>query len=160
MAAEWYCRIMGEERGPMPAQDLVAFARSGPLTPNDFVKRGEHGNWVRAELVRGLFNLPHTAPTVSSGELVVAIERKAPTTHSVRSRAPKQYWIKIREFGTKAAGPFSAAQVREFAQLGALKPPHLVSTNRRQWSRAGRVRGLVFGGAAADAEALSDSSVA
>jgi hypothetical protein len=160
MATEWYCKIMGEQWGPMCSEELVAFARGGPLTPNDVVKHGEQGIWVRAELVRGLFKLPHTAPTATSGDLVVAVQPKAPAKHPARSRAAKQYWIKIREFGTKAAGPFSAKQVREFAQLGALKPSHLVSTNRRHWSRAGRVRGLVFGGAAAESEALSDSSVA
>ncbi len=154
MGTEWYCRIMGEERGPMSGQELIAAAREGPLTPNDVVKRSDQGTWVRAELVSGLFKSPPTAPTVSSGRLAVATTRPAPAMRSMRSTVPKQYWIKVGRVGKKTAGPFCARQIREFAEIGVLKPAHFISNDRRHWSPAEQVCGLVFGGAAAEAKTV------
>ena len=75
MATEWFCKIMGEEWGPMSAQELIAVARRGRLTRDDNVKRGDQGTWVRAEVVRGLFNSPPIAATVTSDRLVAAVQR-------------------------------------------------------------------------------------
>ena len=55
MATEWYCKIMGDEWGPMSSQELMAVAQRGRLTRNDTVRRGADGTWVRAEVVKGLF---------------------------------------------------------------------------------------------------------
>jgi hypothetical protein len=159
MATEWFCKIMGEEWGPMSAQELIAVARRGRLTRDDNVKRGDQGTWVRAEVVRGLFNSPPIAATVTSDRLVAAVQRAAPAKRSVvLSIDPMRYWIKIGQVGTRVAGPFSADRVRQFAEQSVLKPFHLVSNDRRHWYRAVDARGLVFGGAAASAETVSTRS--
>jgi GYF domain 2 len=145
MASEWFCRIMGEEWGPMSAQELIAVAQRGRLTRDDFVKQGAKGTWVRAELVRGLFNTPPVAPTVTSDRLIAAVQRAAPAQRSTTPTDPLNYWIKIQPVGKRVAGPFSARHIRQFAELGVLKPFHLVSNDRRHWSRAVHVPGLVFG---------------
>jgi hypothetical protein len=155
MATEWYCRIMSEEWGPMSEQELIAVARRGRLARDDTVKRGNAGTWVRAELVRGLFNSPPAATTATSDRVVAAIQQAAPAKRSVRSVVPTRYWIKMGPKGTRVAGPFSAKAVRQFAEHGILKPFHLVSNDRRHWTRAVHVRGLVFGGAAPEAETAS-----
>jgi GYF domain 2 len=159
MATEWFCKIMGEEWGPMSQQELVAVARRGRLTRDDNVKRGDQGTWVRAEVVRGLFNSPPIAATVTSDRLVAAVQRAAPAKRSVvLSIDPMRYWIKIGQVGTRVAGPFSADRVRQFAEQGVLKPFHLVSNDRRHWYRAVDARGMVFGGAAASAKTISARS--
>jgi hypothetical protein len=155
MATEWYCKIMGEEWGPMSSQELLAVAQRGRLTRDDTVRRGNRGTWVRAELVGGLFKAPATAPTATTGHLAVSPKQPAPAKRSMRSVLPGKYWIKVGRVGRKAAGPFCARQIREFAEIGVLKPTHLVSNDRRHWSPAGHINGLVFGGARAEAETVS-----
>lgn len=144
MASEWFCRIMGDVWGPMSSQELIAVAQRGRLTRDDNVKRGNEGTWVRAELVRGLFNSPPAAATVTSHRLVAAVQRAAQAKRSVSSIAPTQYWIKIRLTEKRSAGPFSARIIRQFAEQGVLKPFHMVSNDRRHWSRALHVPELVF----------------
>ncbi len=46
--ADWYCRIMGAEFGPMTEEDLVIIYRSGQLAAHDLVREGPHGQWFPA----------------------------------------------------------------------------------------------------------------
>lgn len=55
MPAEWYCRIAGEEHGPLIASQLRAMAATGHLSPGDAVRQGAAGVWVPAASVKGLF---------------------------------------------------------------------------------------------------------
>ncbi|MEX2308080.1 MAG: hypothetical protein WD738_10835 [Pirellulales bacterium] len=152
MAAEWFCRIMGDEWGPMSAMELVAVARWGRLTRDDTVRCGTKGTWVRAELVRGLFNTAQVAATVTSGRVVIDARRARPAKRSVRKIVPTQYWVRVDE---KIAGPFSSRELRQMAEQGALKPFHWISKDRERWARAALVKGLSFGGANADAATMS-----
>jgi hypothetical protein len=152
MTAEWYCQIMGEEWGPMSAMELIAVARWGRLSRDNLVRRGAGGTWVRAELVRGLFNAPPVAATVTSDRLVAAVKKAAPAKRSVRKAAPTHYWVKAER---KQTGPYTSRELRQMAEHGALKPFHLISKDRERWARAGQVKGLAFGGASADAVTMS-----
>ncbi len=155
MATEWYCRIMGDEWGPMSAEELMAVARWGNLSRDDVVRAGSGETWVRAELVEGLFDSPPPAATIMPGRSASAAQRPAPAKRSVRSIAPTQYWIKTGPVRKSAAGPFSARIVRKFAEQGVLKPFHLVSDDRRNWVRAGQISGVAFGEATAKTEKVS-----
>ncbi len=152
MATEWYCRIMGDEWGPMSATELIAVARWGRLTRDDTVRRGNKGTWVRAELVKGLFNSQPVAATVTSDRLVAAARQVAPAKRSVRKVAPTQYWV---DLGGKISGPFTGGELREMAEQGGLKPQHLISKNRKHWTRAAKVKGLSFGRASAEEATMS-----
>ncbi len=156
MAAEWYCRIMGDEWGPMSSMELIAVARWGRLSRDDTVRKGTDGNWVRAELVRGLFNSPPVAQTVSSDRLVAAARAAAPARRSVRKRVPTRYWVMA---GRKLAGPFSSRELRRMAEQGSLKPADRISKDRSHWTPAAEVKGLVFGGASEAAARTSVRSV-
>jgi hypothetical protein len=147
---------MGEEWGPMSTLELIDIARRGRLTRDDVVRRAGSGTWVRAELVEGLFNTQPAAQTVTSDRFV-ATRRKAalPAHRSLRKVSPTQYWIRIDK---KVSGPFTSSELRQMAERGALKPYHYIGKDRQRWTRAIDVRGLVFGGAAADEETLSARS--
>ena len=66
MAAQWYCRIRGEETGPFDARDLKSIARSGQLLPENLVRKGAEGSWVVASKVQGLFKDTPTKTTKAS----------------------------------------------------------------------------------------------
>ena len=55
MAIDWFCRIRGQLRGPLSAQDLKGLAASGQLAPDSLVRQGVSGAWVKAARVKGLF---------------------------------------------------------------------------------------------------------
>jgi hypothetical protein len=152
MNGEWYCKIMGEQWGPMSAMELIAVARWGRLSRDDQVRREDSGTWVRAELVKGLFNGPPVAATVTSDRLVAAVKNAAPAKRSVRKGTPSKYWVKI---GEKISGPFASGELRQMAESGALKPSYLISRDRQRWTAAAKVKGLSFGGASADAATMS-----
>ncbi len=58
MATQWFCKIMGDEQGPLTAGELQAIAHSGRLSIDDLVRKHADGTWVRAENVVGLFDRP------------------------------------------------------------------------------------------------------
>jgi len=144
MASEWYCRIMGEEWGPLSTMELMAIARRGRLSRDDLVRRADCETWVRAELVRGLLNVAPLARTATSDRLVAAIKQALPAKRSVRQSVPAQYWVRVDH---KTAGPFSGKSLRRLAERGTLKPAHMVSKDRVHWVRASLAKGLSFGGA-------------
>ncbi len=72
MATEWFCKIMGDEQGPMTAAELHTLARAGRLTIDDLVRKHADGSWVRAENVIGLFDRP-SLPVVLK-ELIAVID--------------------------------------------------------------------------------------
>jgi hypothetical protein len=152
MVGEWYCKIMGEEWGPMSAVELIAVARWGRLSRDDTVRRANSSTWVRAELVKGLFNSTPIAATATSDRLVAAAKKALPAKRSVRKGNSSQYWVKIEE---KIAGPFNSSELRQMAERGAIKPDYLIGRDRQKWTRAADVKGLSFGGARADAKTMS-----
>jgi GYF domain 2 len=70
MANQWFCKIMGDEQGPMTAAELLALARGGRLTIDDLVRNHADSAWVRAENVVGLFDHP-TLPVVVKESIAV-----------------------------------------------------------------------------------------
>ena len=142
MATEWFCKIMGVERGPMSSQELMALARGGRLRRQDLVRKG--GTWVRAEMVQGLlFEAP--APPASPPAPCVALSGgrpPLPAKRSIRQIRLPQYWVKV---GAEIAGPFSQVKLRQLAAKGKLKPHYLVSEDRRRWSRVSDLHDLLFG---------------
>lgn len=70
MAANWFCKIMGDEKGPLTATELQEIARSGGLGIDDLVRSEAHSTWVRAENVVGLFDRP-SLPVVASESIAV-----------------------------------------------------------------------------------------
>ena len=140
MATEWFCKIMGVERGPMSSQEIMALARVGRLKRQDLVRKG--GTWVRAEVVQGLFETP--APQASPPAPCVAPSGRPPlpARRSIRQIRLPEYWVKV---GGEIAGPFSQVKLRQLAAKGKLKPHYLVSDDRRRWSRVSDRHDLLFG---------------
>ncbi|MBI1900248.1 MAG: Flp pilus assembly complex ATPase component TadA [Planctomycetia bacterium] len=44
---QWFCRILGQELGPMSPDDFLAICKAGQLAPHDMVRSGA-GQWVPA----------------------------------------------------------------------------------------------------------------
>jgi hypothetical protein len=53
--AQWYCRLLGQEIGPIPWNDLRELVDTKQLGPNDRVRKGQAVAWVPASNVENLF---------------------------------------------------------------------------------------------------------
>jgi len=141
MATDWFCRIMGEEWGPMSGRELVAVARFGRLTRDDVVRRGATGTWVRAEIVDGLYDAPAPASTVTSHRVAIARRAATPAKRSLGKIRATRYWF---HDGKNMVGPFTSQKLRKLAAAGILMPDDLVRSDRSPWVRAAQVNGLEF----------------
>lgn len=46
MSERWYYRLLAEEFGPVETDTVVGLVREGRLTPDDLVRREQHGEWL------------------------------------------------------------------------------------------------------------------
>jgi serine/threonine protein kinase len=54
MASRWFCKVGDQEHGPLTSHQIVEWARTQQLKPDDLVRKNDSG-WVKAGAVRGLF---------------------------------------------------------------------------------------------------------
>jgi hypothetical protein len=140
MAEQWFCRIMGEQWGPMSSPELYAVARRGRLTRDDVVRNGFNGDWVRAETVDGLFDGNPTSTTPGIVNPVLDRRRPRPGSRSISS-ARTRYWLR---HGAEVAGPFSGRQILRLAATGRLRPEYLLSNDRNRWLRVADIKSLAI----------------
>jgi hypothetical protein len=56
MVRWWYYKEMGQEKGPVSPQGLVALVKQGQVGPETPVRKGPYGRWAPACKIRGLFS--------------------------------------------------------------------------------------------------------
>ena len=55
MASQWFCKVLGQELGPVSFREMAEMARAGTLKEDDPVRREGTSQWTRAGEVIGLF---------------------------------------------------------------------------------------------------------
>ena len=85
MASQWFCKVLGQEVGPVGFRDLVEMVRAGTLKEGDAVRRQGTSEWTRARDVIGLFRAAQKqkaepVPTAGKGR-----PERAPTPTAVQS---------------------------------------------------------------------------
>lgn len=80
--ATWFCKIDGSVRGSLSAKELRDLARSGKLKPNDPVRRGDRDKWVRADRVKGLFEIAGVNTPQQNASIVKATDGKSEEIHT------------------------------------------------------------------------------
>jgi hypothetical protein len=84
MSAQWYLYRAGQRYGPYAWQDLMAFAQSGNLAPDDLLWGPTTGDWTPAERISGLWP---AAPSTPAPVYTTAPATSAPT--AAGAAAPK-----------------------------------------------------------------------
>lgn len=128
--AQWYCRLMGDELGPLTSAQLLEMARSRKLTPEDYVRKGAEGAWVGAYRVKGLFDEDASASGIS--KIVTAAQVAAASEAPAEPEPPpvKQHvedWYCICK-GRKL-GPLTFEVLQALAAEGELQPADRVWSN-------------------------------
>jgi len=85
--SEWFCRTGQKSLGPLSSQQIKRMAVRGDLRPQDLVRRGGDGPWVRADNVVGLFALSVQETIIT--EATVRLP-KPPTPDSPSAAPPVQ----------------------------------------------------------------------
>lgn len=62
MAQRWYCRVLGEEFGPLTFRQLTRLVREGTVSEEDSVRPDYQKHWQSAESVVGLYYMAFRAP--------------------------------------------------------------------------------------------------
>jgi hypothetical protein len=76
----WFCRILGQELGPMPLDDLCKMARQGELAPDEEVQSGRDSDWVSAKTVSQLFPQDRSSVRVRSTKKERPTSKTGPST--------------------------------------------------------------------------------
>ncbi len=140
MTSEWFCRIMGEQWGPMSFEELVSVAHWGCLARDAFVQQGRDGAWLDPRCVPGLLSAASKLATAAA-KPQAGSRSGSPAKRSVHNGMETKYWFRM---GKKIAGPFSARQLGQLAEHGMLRRNHLVSRDKRNWMPASCLRDLDF----------------
>ena len=77
MASEWFCRVLGQEIGPVGFAEMAEMVRSGRLKEDDQVRRKGTSQWAPAGEVIGLFRTARKGP-VEPAETKPAATRPEP----------------------------------------------------------------------------------
>lgn len=80
MADAWYCKIAGEESGPLPKQELKRMAGDGELLPDDLVRNGDSGAWLPAGRVKDLFGAAAGSSSDSSESRAKPLPKAKPVS--------------------------------------------------------------------------------
>lgn len=118
MATQWFCKIMGDERGPMTAVELHQLARAGGLAIDDLVRKHADGTWVRAENVIGLFDRPSLPVVVKESIAVIddlaSVAASWQSTTSMAGLGGQRCSLEVRSTQSQASGSWSrASKARE-----------------------------------------------
>jgi hypothetical protein len=148
MATEWYCLLMGAEMGPFTSKELLEMARRHQLTPDDSVRKGIDGNWVRAHRVKGLFEVA-AASTIIMASLPPDVQQALASKQEAAKQPPPPEprpisWSYIAD--QSKVGPLNFDELVAHGQQGLLKPKSRVwSSKSPKWCEAKEIKGLVFG---------------
>lgn len=114
MADTWFCRIAGQEIGPLTAAQLRAMAANGRLMPSDPVRQGQGDSWLPAGAIQGLFVLKAEGVPVRSAKSPPVAQPLAEKGPSVpppmygKDASPGDPFSFLEESGSPAA-PLPAA---------------------------------------------------
>lgn len=140
---------MGAEMGPFTSKEMLEMARCHRLTPDDSVRKGIDGNWVRAHRVNGLFEDAGASTIIMASlppDVKQALESKQTQPEESKAHEPRPIrWHYISEHNK--VGPLSFEELVAHGRQGLLKPKSRVwSSASPKWHEAKDVEGLVFVG--------------
>ena len=110
---EWYCRMLGQELGPMTFDELQAMAKSRSLNTDDEVRHGTAEPWANADRIRGL-KFPKAAAVTEA----TAHDRNS-TLAPFGEAALKREWY--YEILAQSMGPISFKSMAKAVADGSLK---------------------------------------
>ena len=85
MASQWFCRVLGQQVGPVSFKELAEMFRAGTLKETDPVRREGATKWTRAREVIGLSRAAATEPAKKKPEAQAESgEAPAPSEHAER----------------------------------------------------------------------------
>ncbi len=110
---EWFCRVLGQELGPMLFEELQQMAKSGALSVDDDVRHGLADPWTQADRRRGLKFSKKAAP------VAMAAHDRTSTLIPFGAAATKREWY--YEILGQMMGPISFNEMSKAFADGTLQ---------------------------------------
>jgi hypothetical protein len=122
MAGEWYYKFMGDVLGPMTANELRACASDGRIQGETWIRKGENGQWVRAQQVKGLTinQVVNQVPPAILGQTPSTPERTKNFEELDVLPVGARYWLR-QKAGKTFDGPYTVPELRKLAANGSIK---------------------------------------
>lgn len=94
MASQWFCKVLGQEIGPVGFGEMVEMIRAGTLKEDDPIRREGTAEWTRAGEVVGLFRAASKEPAQARPEAEppsppVAAAAKTKQSEPLAARPPQ-----------------------------------------------------------------------
>jgi hypothetical protein len=86
MASQWYCKVLGQEVGPVGFREMAEMVRSGTLKQADQVRRKGTAEWIAAGEVIGLFRETKRQPAQAPPAAAAPKPAPAPDKPSTEDR--------------------------------------------------------------------------
>jgi len=132
MATKWYCMINEEERGPLDSSQLVDLAKSGLITPSDWLRPDGDDTWVPAARIKGLFEAPASSAPLAGAKTGAGGE----TEVKVKAGVGVQAEVGVQA-GAKSATPsLVAIETEEPASIKPIKARAATSHKSQSRSKA------------------------
>lgn len=93
MSSRWFCRVLGEDLGPLEFRNLREMVRAGTLCEDDQVRRELAREWVRADSVIGLFRREDGSEPAEAIEAMASAVAAAPCGDAPDGRIPRRRWL-------------------------------------------------------------------
>jgi hypothetical protein len=110
MAGEWYYKFMGDIVGPKSTNELRKCASNGEIQFDTWVRKGENGEWVTAEKIKGLFSTESDPnPPVDSPD-------------DIEKNTQKEAEV-LRTLGVDSKAEIRSAEIKEGSNWAPIKTP-------------------------------------
>jgi len=128
MASQWWCRVAGQELGPVTFQDLAQMVRAGKLKEDDRVRRELSNEWIAARDVIGLFRaaqVPVAAPAAGDKSTPVGVPRATEESKPGPAAPAKPGSPFAASPEAQSSGPAEVTASAEAASSAVPKPDRL-----------------------------------
>ena len=137
MAADWYCKIMGSEYGPMSQEELIERIRMRQIGPEDLVRRNS-SEWLAVFEVDVLMVAANAPEDVDSTEIGSADDESSAGSELTQPITNESDWYCLAT-GEKR-GPMRFDELQDLVRQGFLHSKDRVwRTSRPKFKPAGEI---------------------
>lgn len=126
MGRLWYCRVLGEEFGPLSFRQLAKLVREGSVTAEDDVRPDFQDGWQSAHSVIGLYRMAFRAGNLDDPEVPVA---GSPPSQKANVEKEEDAPAPLTLLGAIARKRQPAAATTSAFETGRVGPPSIVPSD-------------------------------
>lgn len=130
MPTNGYYQVMGEIFGPVSPAEMRRLAAEGVITRDTLVRKGEDGEWVLADRVRGLFDKQGNSTPPAAATTRVSTASKQNDSHA---SSESTWYIQSDNSADALLGPLSSVEIKARIRNGTITAKTLLRRIDGKW---------------------------